>query len=747
MKISSPSEIYITILDEVNNLIQSLKTETTDDEIRKSQEAAQLELEGLHREVNSSLKSLHRNAEWDVFCIAFYGETNAGKSTLIETLRILLNEPTKVEEQEKFKYTYDSLLDVQAMIMQGQNLLEQIDMVYQPRIIEFDENINIIHEKETNINVQLGQLEECIENTKMQIKVKRLSSFIDFFKALLGRLQEQQEILMLMQQFSDYQSNLITLNKERAEAEFLREITQDEWYIKNQNEKVSIVELQNKIIGIEEELSKYRDGKIIGDGHSDFTREVKTYYFEHNEQKFALLDLPGIEGKEDLVLNVINDAVQKAHAVFYISGKPTPPQTGDNCSEGTLEKIKKHLGQQTEVYSIFNKRIKNPQQLKPGLIDEDEKTSLNELDRVMRDRLGEHYENHIVLSAYPAFLSVANCWSNHFAESKRKFLEKSNLQGNLLQASLVGFFCEWLTSNLVNNCKLKIKKSNYKKITSVLLRTSDEINQICKVLCELQEKLLKNKKNTDNQLDEIAEILKQRLEIEVYSAVEGFKTNLRKNIYEDIDKEISNDEFKSAFEKRKDETIQELSTILQKKFESAIAEFKNEISDTIEKYHRYASDLLRAYNNTEKFDFDYKLNIDIKNNVNWAGTIISIVGSIAGVIICLSNPVGWVVIVTSILGAVVSVGKAVLGFFSHKYRASQQKRSADDNIEKMGDEVTKSIKANLGEAHELIQKGITDIKFDLLKSINHIKTMNQVFNNAITKFKSLKTIIEKEGDH
>ena len=41
MRINFPSEIYTTILNEVNNLIQSLKAETTDDEIRKSQEDAQ----------------------------------------------------------------------------------------------------------------------------------------------------------------------------------------------------------------------------------------------------------------------------------------------------------------------------------------------------------------------------------------------------------------------------------------------------------------------------------------------------------------------------------------------------------------------------------------------------------------------------------------------------------------------------------------------------------------------------------
>ena len=46
---------------------------------------------------------LEQSSEWDRFVIAFYGETNAGKSTLIEALRLLWKEPGKLEEQEQFR--------------------------------------------------------------------------------------------------------------------------------------------------------------------------------------------------------------------------------------------------------------------------------------------------------------------------------------------------------------------------------------------------------------------------------------------------------------------------------------------------------------------------------------------------------------------------------------------------------------------------------------------------------------------
>ena len=124
------------------------------------------------------------------------------------------------------------------------------------------------------------------------------------------------------------------------------------------------------------------DGAIIGDGSSDFTRQTKRYNMELDGHKFALLDVPGIEGKEGLVLKEIEDAVQTAHAVFYVTNQPAPPQTGDDQRQGTLEKIKTHLKDQTEVWTIFNKKIVNPMAIKnQPLLKDDEENSLIELDK------------------------------------------------------------------------------------------------------------------------------------------------------------------------------------------------------------------------------------------------------------------------------------------------------------------------------------------------------------------------------
>lgn len=52
-------------------------------------------LRNVQARFDGELDLLEKHAEWDKFTIAFFGETNAGKSTLIESLRILFNEDSR----------------------------------------------------------------------------------------------------------------------------------------------------------------------------------------------------------------------------------------------------------------------------------------------------------------------------------------------------------------------------------------------------------------------------------------------------------------------------------------------------------------------------------------------------------------------------------------------------------------------------------------------------------------------------
>ncbi len=218
------------------------------------------------------------------------------------------------------------------------------------------------------------------------------------------------------------------------------------------------------------ELEKFQDGAIIGDGRSDFTTKTKSYTLKHGNKTFTLLDVPGIEGDEKKVKQQISDATQKAHAVFYVTKKPTPPQKGEEKKEGTIEKIQKQLGSQTEVYTLFNKPINSPRAFKDGLIDENEKKSLRDLDEKMKAILGKHYEGHQIVSAQMAFygLSSALLPESDFYKNKQKFLDSFKAEELLLYKSQFKQLGKFIAGTLLENSRTKIIESNCNKALKVI---------------------------------------------------------------------------------------------------------------------------------------------------------------------------------------------------------------------------------------------------------------------------------------
>ncbi len=285
--------IYLDVKKSIKDLQKIFEnTDGGDERLRAFNQEALEEFKNLESEGLKELESLKNNEEWEKFTIAFYGETGAGKSTLIECLRLFFKEPSKMDQQERFRRLY-------------------------------------------------------------------------------------------------------TEKNHRGSGHALLE------------------------------LEKFQDGAIIGDGRSDFTKETKSYTLKYNNQSFVLLDVPGIEGDEKKVKQQISDATKKAHAIFYVTKKPTPPQKGGEGKEGTIEKIQKQLDSQTEVWTIFNKPINNPRAFKDGLIDESEKESLKILNKEMKNILGKHYERHQIVSAQMAFygLSSALLPESDFYKNKQKFLD------------------------------------------------------------------------------------------------------------------------------------------------------------------------------------------------------------------------------------------------------------------------------------------------------------------------------------
>ncbi len=84
-------------------------TDGGDEGLRKFNQKALELFKKLESESLKELESLKNNEEWEKFTIAFYGEIGAGKSTIIECLRLFFKEPSKMDQQGRFKRLYANM--------------------------------------------------------------------------------------------------------------------------------------------------------------------------------------------------------------------------------------------------------------------------------------------------------------------------------------------------------------------------------------------------------------------------------------------------------------------------------------------------------------------------------------------------------------------------------------------------------------------------------------------------------------
>ena len=98
-----PSQEVIKKYEEVRSSLEKAIEKSDDIEISGEEENAELDyirktLSQLNSEFKTEIDRLENSSEWDRFCMAFFGETNAGKSTIIEALRIVYDEESRREE-------------------------------------------------------------------------------------------------------------------------------------------------------------------------------------------------------------------------------------------------------------------------------------------------------------------------------------------------------------------------------------------------------------------------------------------------------------------------------------------------------------------------------------------------------------------------------------------------------------------------------------------------------------------------
>lgn len=360
--------------------------------------------------------------------------------------------------------------------------------------------------------------------------------------------------------------------------------------------KISYFESLKKIALIERNL-KCIDGKIIGTGRPDYTRDSTLFRLNINGKDFALIDVPGIEGDESKFEQIIKKSFEKAHAIFYVNG------SNKKIEEATLVKIKKYMHDGTSVYAIFNVHCKGKANRIEGL----DKTYQEELEETYKKQqeiitqtekelkafLGVNFKHSILINGLLSFCAngidpqtgfstIINDESKNLRKSQKIYLRDYN-----------------------NDIFLMKKQSNILEVTGVIeeqLEHFDELiykENIKKLKNRLNEMILKIdflKKEEHAKIKDFCNIY-DTFESNFYSAKEDFiqtVNHIGNNAVEDEfelvkeelfaiiekDKGKTKDwEFQQYFERKKDLISSNIQNRVNKKFEQAIADYSERIRD------------------------------------------------------------------------------------------------------------------------------------------------------------------------
>ncbi|GAA7718754.1 hypothetical protein HpCOL13_03980 [Helicobacter pylori] len=610
-------DIYSGVEKSIKELQSIFKnTDDKDEKLKQFNQEALEVFQKLESESLKELESLKNNEEWENFTIAFYGETNAGKSTLIECLRLFFKERSKMDQQERFRQLYSE-------------------------------------------------------------KNHRGSGH-----ALL-------------------------------------------------------------------ELEKFQDGAIIGDGRSDFTTETKSYTLKHGNKTFTLLDVPGIEGDEQKVIDQISNATQKAHAIFYVTKTPNPPQKGEEGKEGTIEKIQRQLGLQTEVWTIYNKPINSPRAFKDGLIDGSEKESLKILDEKMKGILGKHYMGYKAVSAQMAFygLSQALIPGIDFYEKKQKFL-KDFKAGELLYQSHFKPLAEFIAEELLKNSRAKIIQSNCNKALKVVEQLQKAIKttiekRIDPMIKETQEHQQEARYNLDRSTEKF--IL--NLTNSAFYEIDQFKSDLREKMYVHINKNIEDEECKEIF---KNELIQGIETLhedIKWRFRECEKRFDGEIKEAIKQLEYRIKDSLAMLERIS-IDRDFNLNFDTDSGIDGTKLAASIGGLGLLGIFNAWNPMGWLALTVGIITGLVGIARSIWSFFSSRYKRSQQRKEVDKNLHQICEKIVQDVKSRLESRKKDIWEKIEKLKANL-RPVDNYERLKRQLKEAHEKLgyisNSIHLTISKQG--
>lgn len=504
------------------------------------------------------------------------------------------------------------------------------------------------------------------------------------------------------------------------------------------------------------------DGCIIGNGSQDFTKSHTSYGLNINGEKAQLIDIPGIEGNEEKFIDIIKNALKKAHLVCYVA------KEAKGIEETTLQKIKDYMQKNvTEMVGIHNIPLQPQKEYDGDDYVEDITKKFNEANK-KNSNIGEKlqsvvpedmYKDTVGISALPGIcaLAIHNGKTSFAAPEKfpnntavaeslkslrreqRTFLSRAS-DVDLLKVSHLNKLRNVIIDSC-NNAPERIKKASLIRLSKLL--QDDYLADITKqktAIGEFRNKIQKRANSLRDNIGNARDQLKRNMEHSVKNTVYDFfyQDILEKIIYPHIERHVKIDEdiLNRELKSEQSRLNKKMSDDIQNAITSSSKDFAERIQNYVSDYQRGM--MLDFQNislelpefNAESFDFKQ------------LGSAAMTIGSYAISGFAIGNVFpGIGTLVGTIVGAFVGLVVWVAGWFTSKEtKIRKAKSNARDKIEECAYETWNKMSGKIRDiANKLASK--TDEVITL--AYRQVESANQSYN----LISDLESKIKKQVKH
>ena len=499
------------------------------------------------------------------------------------------------------------------------------------------------------------------------------------------------------------------------------------------------------------------DGKIIGTGRVDYTRDLTMYDMSISGRPFSMIDVPGIEGDERKFEEIIRKAIDKAHLVFYING------SGKKIEKGTLEKIKKYMHDGTSVYSVFNVHCKPK---KSRIIDIDGTYSaelekayiqsneiINQTERELRAILGSNYKGSISINGLLAFCSLAfnnnglstivydrdkllrsdqQKYLNEYDLDKQSMLEDSRIYEiqKIIEGMISGFSSHIYQENikkLKNRLSEMIERVKYLKISE-----DNKIHGFKSIYDEFERNCNSAKEDYIHSLDQIG-----------YNAATDAFSEVKNELFRKIEDQRGRtkpQEIQAYFDNNKERIIENLKNSLNSRMEQLQKEYEERLSDALQrlikdfdKTHTMFRISLSAANLSIDDSFAKELRYNLKSFGSDAFRVVSL--GVSGFMLGSAIPV-----IGNMLGAILGVLAGVIlsiwNFFAKE----------SDRVNKAKSRLQSAIDEQIYNVDQEIRKQLDELKYEDRINESYEEICNNINNQKamLDKANSILAMVESE---